>query len=45
MKNLLILAVIIFSVSSCNHIEGSGNIITEKRNTGDFKWGCVKNRK
>jgi len=37
MKNLLILAAIIFSVSSCTHIEGSGNIVTEKRQTGDFK--------
>lgn len=37
MKNLLILAAIIFSAASCTHIEGSGNIVTEKRQTGDFK--------
>jgi hypothetical protein len=37
MKKLLILAAIAFSAASCSHIEGSGNIVTEKRNTGDFK--------
>jgi len=37
MKNLLILAAIVFSAASCHHIEGSGNIVTEKRQTGDFK--------
>ena len=37
MKNLLILATLIFSISSCNQITGNGNIVTEKRKTGDFK--------
>jgi hypothetical protein len=37
MKNLLILAAFVFSAASCTHIEGSGNIVTEKRQTGDFK--------
>jgi Putative auto-transporter adhesin, head GIN domain len=37
MKKLLTLAAIVFSVASCTHIEGSGNIVTEKRQTGDFK--------
>jgi len=37
MKNLLLLAAVAFFLTSCNHIEGSGNIVTEKRQTGDFK--------
>jgi Putative auto-transporter adhesin, head GIN domain len=37
MKKLLIFAAIAFSVASCSHIEGSGNIVTEKRQVGDFK--------
>ena len=37
MKKLLILAAVAFSAASCAHIEGSGNIVTEKRETGNFK--------
>jgi hypothetical protein len=37
MKNLLLLAAVACFLASCNHIEGSGNIVTEKRQTGDFK--------
>jgi hypothetical protein len=37
MKNLLIFTAIIFYAASCNQIEGSGNIVTEKRQTGNFK--------
>lgn len=37
MKNLFILAVIAFMISSCQHMTGSGNIVKEKRNTGNFK--------
>lgn len=37
MKKLLILAAIVFSVASCAHIEGSGNIVTEKRQVSNFK--------
>jgi len=37
MKYLLIFSLIIFGAASCSHIEGSGNIVTEKRQTGDFK--------
>lgn len=37
MKQVLILAVIIGSFTSCHHVTGSGNIVSEKRQTGDFK--------
>ena len=37
MKKLLVLAAMVFSVASCAHIEGSGNIVTEKRQVSNFK--------
>jgi len=37
MRNLLILAITLLIVSSCQHLSGSGNIVTEKRNTGNFE--------
>lgn len=37
MRNLLILATAVLFFSSCQQMTGSGNIITEKRNTGNFK--------
>ncbi len=36
MKYFLILVFIVFTLASCNHTTGSGNIITETRNTGSF---------
>lgn len=36
MKYLLIFAVIVFVGTSCNQINGSGNIIKQKRETGSF---------
>lgn len=37
MRNLLILAVAVLFFSSCQQMTGSGNIVTEKRSTGNFK--------
>lgn len=37
MKQLLFISVISILISSCHHISGSGNIITQTRTTGDFK--------
>jgi hypothetical protein len=37
MKKLLLLSGIIMSFVSCNHINGSGNIVTEKRSAGNFE--------
>ncbi len=37
MKNLLLLVTGLIALTSCTHITGSGNIITEKRETGNFK--------
>ena len=37
MRNLPIIAAGILLISSCNMINGNGNIRTEKRNTGNFK--------
>lgn len=36
MKNLLILLFSVFTLVSCDHRSGSGNIITEDRSTGSF---------
>jgi hypothetical protein len=36
MKHFLILLLIVFTLASCNHKTGSGNIVTETRNTGNF---------
>lgn len=37
MRSLLILAAAVMLFSSCQHMTGSGNIVTEKRNPGNFK--------
>lgn len=36
MKQFLILLFAIFTLTSCDHTSGSGNIVTETRNTGSF---------
>jgi len=36
MKRFLILLSVVFSLASCGHTTGSGNIVTETRNTGSF---------
>jgi hypothetical protein len=37
MKQLLFFALVILTLGSCRRIDGSGNVITETRQTGDFK--------
>ncbi|MCW3093963.1 MAG: hypothetical protein JWP81_5032 [Ferruginibacter sp.] len=37
MKHLLLCFFTLMVLASCNQRRGSGNIVTEKRNTGDFK--------
>lgn len=36
MKQFLILLFVIFTLASCDHTSGSGNIVTETRSTGSF---------
>lgn len=36
MKRFLILLLAVFTFASCDHTSGSGNIVTETRNTGSF---------
>ena len=37
MKQLLFIFIVLTTMASCQRITGSGNIVTEKRQTGDFK--------
>jgi hypothetical protein len=37
MKKLLLIAAVIITGISCRHLQGSGNIISEKRSVGSFK--------
>ena len=37
MKNVLLILTGLILLTSCHHITGSGNIVTEKRETGNFK--------
>jgi hypothetical protein len=36
MKHFLIVLLTVFTLASCDHTTGSGNIVTETRNTGSF---------
>ena len=36
MKQIVLFALIAFTLSACHQIRGSGNIVTENRKTGDF---------